>query len=122
MRPAEATSEIIFVYAADSGVLNSVLDAVHKIVSPGTYACDLCALTYGAFTQKKEWREYLRELPLPARFLYRDQFEEEFHRGVELPAIFRNGPQGLDLLLGPSALSEIRNVGELIHELRTWFP
>jgi len=39
-------SKLIFVYNADSGLLNAMKDWAHKIVSPETYPCSLCALTY----------------------------------------------------------------------------
>ena len=35
---------LVFVYNADSGVFNALADAAHKIFSPRTYACNLCAL------------------------------------------------------------------------------
>ncbi|RNI14159.1 hypothetical protein EFE42_06005 [Methanohalophilus sp. RSK] len=33
-------SSIIFVYNADSGLLNEMKDYVHKIVSPASYGCN----------------------------------------------------------------------------------
>ncbi len=44
--------DLIFVYNADSGKLNVLFDVGHKIVSPGTYKCDLCTLTHGTFTER----------------------------------------------------------------------
>lgn len=42
------TTTLIFVYNAKSGLISAFGDMVHKIVSPATYPCSLCALTYGA--------------------------------------------------------------------------
>jgi hypothetical protein len=39
--------KLLFVYNADSGLFNSIAEAAHKIVSPQTYRCDLCRITYG---------------------------------------------------------------------------
>ncbi len=39
---------LVFVYNANSGLLNALLDMGHKVVSPRTYPCSLCALTYGS--------------------------------------------------------------------------
>ena len=41
--------KLIFVYNAGSGKLNALFDMAHKIVSPTTYECSLCALTHDAF-------------------------------------------------------------------------
>ncbi len=38
---------LIFVYNADSGLLNAINDGILKIVSPSTYQCSLCSLTFG---------------------------------------------------------------------------
>lgn len=32
-----------------------MLDAAHKLISPATYSCSLCALTYGAVSMKRSW-------------------------------------------------------------------
>jgi len=37
---------LIFVYNANGGLVNSWLDTAHKIVSPSTYSCSLCAITF----------------------------------------------------------------------------
>ena len=42
---------LVVVYNAKSGGLNAVLDYVHKMVSPKTYNCNLCKLTYDNFGQ-----------------------------------------------------------------------
>ena len=34
-----AMDKIIFVYNADSGLVNGLIDWAHKIVSPETYSC-----------------------------------------------------------------------------------
>ena len=38
--------ELIFIYNAQKGRLNSLIDYIHKTVSPGTYSCNLCAITH----------------------------------------------------------------------------
>lgn len=79
---------LLFVYNADSGPLRAVFDAIHKIVSPDTYSCSLCAITYGAMTMRAEWKEYVERLPYPAEFLHRDEFRLRWPEiEVALPAI-----------------------------------
>ncbi len=76
--------ELVFVYNATSGFWNGLLDAGHKLVSPRTYACHLCALSYGALSMRREWAEFIQNLPHDVRFAYRDQVERD---GIEVPAL-----------------------------------
>jgi hypothetical protein len=68
--------QLIFVYNAQRGAAHKVLDFLHKSISPATYQCDLCALTYGHFSMKKEWKSFIESLPLSARFFYREDLQE----------------------------------------------
>jgi len=64
--------ELILVYNAESRFFNIVMDCLHKIVSPSTYQCRLCALTYGTIRMKDEWKEFIDKLKIPTEFLHRD--------------------------------------------------
>ena len=61
--------ELIFIYNAKSGFFNSVMDYVHKFVSPETYSCNLCTLTYDNTGKKNEWANYLNTLPIEVEFV-----------------------------------------------------
>lgn len=65
---------LLFVYNADSGPLAGLKDLFHKILSPATYPCSLCAITYGATAVRLEWQQFIRTLPVPVEFLHRDEF------------------------------------------------
>jgi hypothetical protein len=79
---------LLFVYNADGGLFGTVTDFVHKLVSPNTYNCHLCALTYGNFLMKQEWKTFLTQLPAEKMFLHKDEFEQQYHSSAALPAIF----------------------------------
>ena len=68
---------LIFVYNADSGILNALKDGVIKIVSPSSYQCRLCGLTFGTATMKSEWRSFIDSLGLEVSFLHKDEFHEQ---------------------------------------------
>ena len=84
-------TELLFVYNADSGLFNSMADAAHKVLSPETYACNLCKVTYGWFTERKQWRSFVESLDAECRFLHRDELYRQYPelRTTELPAVFR---------------------------------
>jgi hypothetical protein len=81
---------LLFVYNADSGLFNTLGDIGHKLFSPNTYPCQLCAITHGVFAERAEWRAFVESLDVPCEFLHRDQFRSRFP-GITapLPAIFR---------------------------------
>jgi hypothetical protein len=66
--------QLLFVYNAESGSGNALLDGMHKVLRPQTYPCALCSLTHGVFTQKKQWRDFVRSLDIAPIFLHKDQF------------------------------------------------
>lgn len=84
----DKNSGLVFVYNADRGFFNMMADISHKVLSPSTYPCNLCALTHGAFSMRKEWRDFLAKIKPPLTFLHRDEFRKEFKLEDELPAIY----------------------------------
>lgn len=81
-------AELIFVYNAGSDIFSVVTDFAHKMVSPATYNCQLCALTNGHFSVKKEWKDFIQNLTLHATFLHKDEFEKQYRNTYSFPAIF----------------------------------
>lgn len=88
--------QLLFVYNASAGLGAAVLDSLHKVVSPATYPCKLCGLTYGLTNMRPEWKQFLRTLPLPVRFLYRDELPATYPAlvGEPLSAVFLEDETG----------------------------
>lgn len=114
MQPTIPT--LILVYNADGGVLDALGDFVHKIVSPATYPCSLCGLTYGAFTMRGAWRRFLDTLGLTVLFLYRDEFRSELdQRGIALPAIlFGDKASAPEVLVSADELNALPDLAALM--------
>ena len=107
-------SKIVFVYNADSGVFNLLSDVAHKIFSPQTYSCNLCAITHGTLGMKEEWREYLKTLKVPFEFLHADEFKTK-HRieNVELPSVFKQENGELQLMIDSKTINSCHSVDDL---------
>ncbi len=71
-------ASLLFVYNADSGFFNTLADIGHKLFSPATYPCQLCAITHGVLAERGAWRDFVAALDLPSEFLHRDQFQARF--------------------------------------------
>ena len=115
------SKELILVYNADSGFFSIIKDGIHKIVSPSTYQCNLCALTYGAVRMKDEWRTFIEKLEINAEFLHRDEFlrllREHPHRieDVKFPAIFLRDGERITLLIRHDEINECKTLRDLMH-------
>jgi hypothetical protein len=111
--------KIVFVYNADSGVASLVKDFIHRIVSPETYPCNLCAVTYGNFGMKGSWRSFVENLEVPVVFLHKDEFSEAYEfQGVEFPSAFMEEDGNLEYLITADEMDTVESVNELKTMLR----
>jgi hypothetical protein len=115
-RTDSAKSGLVFVYNANSGLFNSLADAAHKIFSPQTYRCNLCAITHNAFGMRGEWRRFLDGLGRPLEFLHADELKARYGvAGVPLPAIFKRDGGNIELLAGADSINACRTMDDLKH-------
>ena len=107
---------LLFVYNADSGLLNALRDTVHKVRSPETYACSLCAVTYGALSMRPEWKAYLKRLPVKPVFFHRDEWRMEHPLNSEpLPAIFiQHGIEAPEVLVRAKEMPLSQSLDQLM--------
>ncbi len=105
---------LVFVYNADSGLANTLLDIGHKIVSPQTYSCNLCALTHSTFSMRDEWKQFVANIGCAVEFLHRDELAERYGlRDVPLPAIFLKTATGLQPWIGQEEINRCQSLAEL---------
>lgn len=112
---------LIFVYNANAGVVAGLMDSVHKTLSPTTYACSLCAVTYGALSMRPEWRNWLKAQPWDAVFHHRPDFREAYpaFAGIDLPAVLRRDGAKVSLLLDAPSMRGLVDIPALIAEIET---
>lgn len=107
-------SQLIFVYNADSGLFNTVTDIAHKIFSPQTYSCGLCALTHSYFSMRDEWKSFIESLGVDCQFVHRDEYIKEYD-GPEFswPAILINQAGQLSVCLEAEDINTCNDLDEL---------
>lgn len=107
---------LVIVYNANAGLLAGVMDSVHKLVSPSTYPCQLCAVTYGLTSMRAQWRAFLGTLGLEARFHHRPDFRAAFPQAAHwpLPLIAVEADGVLTELVSAADLAAIPDVSALI--------
>jgi len=116
--------KLIFVYNADSGLKNALIDSAHKILSPKTYQCKLCELTYGALKEKKAWKKFRQNSDVEMKFLHADEFntlyKSKFRPAFELPVVLLENQYELELLLSNKALYDINDIQTLIIRIESY--
>ncbi|MEQ1508868.1 MAG: hypothetical protein ABL909_00535 [Sphingopyxis sp.] len=107
---------LIFVYNANAGKLAGIMDTIHKTLSPSTYECDLCAVTFGAFSMRPEWRDWLKAQSWKAEFFHRPDFRTAWpdYAGAPLPAIFRRDGDALTMLIEADGFAALDTIKALI--------
>jgi hypothetical protein len=110
--------KLIFVYNANSGKTNAILDVYHKIASPKTYQCNLCKLTHGLFTERKIWNRFKKSLNAELQFLhvdeFRAQYKSKFGHKFTFPIVLVNGETGLEVFIATKELNKLKNTNELM--------
>ncbi|MEE9906075.1 MAG: GTPase [Chlorobium sp.] len=112
---------IVFVYNSESGPISGLIDIGHKLLSPETYQCSLCALTHDAFAEKESWRDFRKNVGMPMEFLHRDEFEKKYGRTEIYPVIFRKNGD-LQVLMAKEEIDRIKSLDELIKAIRDALP
>ena len=105
--------QLIFVYNAYSDLFSTVTDFAHKLLSPATYNCNLCTLTYSNFTVKQEWKSFTESLPIKAVFLYKDEFEKQYKIQSPLPAVFVSMDGIVKVLISKQEIESCKSLQEL---------
>ena len=117
--------KLVFIYNADSGVINTVKDWWHKLLKPSTYSCNLCVQTFSAFGMKKDWKEFINKLNVPVEFLKKDKFSLEFlHRDefkekydmpdAKFPSAYLHSDSKLRLFISQDEMNSVKSLDELM--------
>ena len=112
--------KLVFVYNADSGFFEALRDGVTKIVSPATYPCRLCALTFGLATMKPHWRSFVDELGIPVQFLHKDEFMQKYpHEEAEFPSAYMDRGGELDVFISVEEMNSAKTLDELVEIVKS---
>ncbi len=107
-------STLIFVYNADSGVFNALTDVAHKVFSPQTYPCNLCAITHSTLGMRKEWKLFLDSLDRPLEFLHADELKIRYGMAdILLPIIFEKEGEKMEMLVNAELINTCRTINDL---------
>ena len=107
--------KLIFVYNADSGMMNTLLDIGQKIINPDTYTCNLCKLTFDTFKENAKWKKFREENSHEMEYLHKDEFEEKYKVQYEYPLVLKEEEEGiLKEAVSKALLESFETLNELI--------
>lgn len=114
---------LIFIYNANSGIKSAILDAAHKALSPNTYQCNLCDLTFDVFNEKKSWKQFREQGGWQMEFLHKDEYSKlyasKFGYKFKLPIILLAINEELQVFITTKELNELENTEALINLIET---
>ena len=112
---------LVFVYNANSGVLNALADLVHKTVSPSTYPCKLCDITYGVTGMRRAWASFIKQSDFKSVFTYRDLLPTQYPQiqVSDLPAVFVLGDSTSQEVISAEEFITLEDIPSLISHLES---
>ena len=109
---------IIFVYNAKGGRWNYIIDTAHKYISPNTYECNLCQITYD-LKMRKHWKEYVEKSPHKLQFLHSEELNQFglTHYKDQLPICIERINNNYKILISKEEMDNYKDEFELINSL-----
>ena len=103
---------LVFVYNADGGLVNTFTDIAHKLLSPKTYQCNLCAITHSVLGMYKEWKEFIKSLEISYEEVHRNEVKDGVSK-LSFPAILMKKDGDLELLIDSDSINTCRTLDDL---------
>ncbi|QWX84198.1 GTPase [Cellulophaga sp. HaHaR_3_176] len=118
----EGFEKLLFVYNANSGKINGLVDSMHKVFSPSTYECSLCDITFGVFSENKEWKKFRKSTTVEMDFLHKNEFHEAFSaldaKSYSLPVVLAQTKSGLQIFVSTETMNLLESSEDLIDVLK----
>ncbi|VAW72790.1 hypothetical protein MNBD_GAMMA13-719 [hydrothermal vent metagenome] len=100
-----------FIYNAHSGKVNALFDIAHKLISPGTYSCDLCQITHETFSENAEFSALKAQHPI--ELFHIDEYEAHYPAEEHYPVIIVRKHGDIIQRIDRQRIGQLRSVGDL---------
>ena len=111
---------IIFIYNAKGGQWNYLIDTLHKYLSPKTYECNLCQITYD-LKMRQAWKDFIEESYHDYKFLHLEELSDFGLEGFidDLPICLEELNGKHNILIDKNEINSFKDEFELIESLKT---
>ena len=113
---ASKKEKLIFIYNASDDLVSVSLDFVHKILSPSTYQCSLCKITYGNVSMRNKWKKYIYNSNYDFEFLYKNNYLE-YHKDLKIenfPVAYKYNGNSYDIFISKEEFDSCDDLDSLI--------
>lgn len=114
--------KLLFIYNANTGAKNAILDSAHKFFSPSTYQCSLCDITFGVFTENKTWKNFRLKTNVQMEFLHKDEFTKmyssKFGAKFSFPIVLAETNDLHEIFINTEELNSFKDVEALIKTVK----
>jgi hypothetical protein len=105
---------LLFVYSIERSSLSAVTDYHHSAGSGKTQKCPLYSLIITPVGMKKGWKRLLNDLGFPSRFLYFDEFQQEFGiQDIQVPAVFVQSGKSIHQIITADEINRTGSADQL---------
>jgi hypothetical protein len=112
--PVSSAKEMVLVYNAYGGIYPGIVDFVKKEIFPKSYPYNLCYLTFGTFSMKPEWKEFLKSLSYKKTELHKYEFKRKYQpENLPLPAILISNGTTIEILVSAEEINERKTLQQL---------
>ena len=93
-------------------------DTFHKYVSPRTYACSLCQITYD-LKMKKSWKDFVEKTPHIFYFLHSEELSDHGLKKYEnqLPICLEKNSKEFKIIIDKETMDTFKKEFDLINNL-----
>ena len=112
--------KLIFVYNAHTDPLSVMADYMHKVFSPKTYKCELCALTHHNFGKRSGWAQFIKQADFEMDFMYIKGFEKKYGSQFTYPIVLELRDDDLHRVIEKSKIAEFRTIDNLIDSIKNY--
>lgn len=103
--------------------MHGIMDLVHKSVSPKTYPCKLCLITFSGATMNKLWKRYVSDLGIPSVFMHRNEFEKAYpEQKIKFPAVLLKTGGLFKIILSAGDFKKLKDIEDLVEMLNKELP
>jgi hypothetical protein len=113
-------NSLLFIYNADRGITNALLDTGHRIINPDDYPCPLCLVTYGPFGMKRDWKKFIATLPYKVTFLHKNELPTRLQKVLkDFPCLMLESSEATRILISSEEFREIKDLTLLKQKVTT---
>jgi hypothetical protein len=102
---------LVFIYNAESGLANALIDTGRRIFRPEVYPCALCMITYGPFGMKKDWDQFIHSL-------HKNELPPELRDSdISFPCLLKLHGNQHSVLIDSQTFNNLKDLALLIKEV-----